>query len=241
MRYAIFSDIHSNLEAFREALNYLNRQKIDRLICLGDIIGYGANPEACLALLHKIRPVTLAGNHDWALVGKTALDRFSWQAKEVLLWTEKQIKKDDLSFLKDLPLVYQENNFICVHGSLNAPEKFNYITSPSGAWLNFCRLNKQICFIGHTHLADAFCLDNSEILPLHKPRITIEPDKKYIINTGSIGQPRDNDPRLCFCVYDSEKKYLEYKRIEYNIKAAADKIKKNSLPQFLAQRLYAGI
>ncbi len=241
MRYGIFSDIHSNLEAFQQAIDHFKAQSIDRLICLGDVVGYGANPAECLKLLEKITPYVIAGNHEWAVTGKLEPEALNWHAKEAILWTSRRINKHNWKYLRSLPLTYQEDDFYCVHGSLNEPEDFNYIMNSHQAQINFSRLNKQICFIGHSHIAEAFCLDRGQIHYLQKKMINLEKNKKYTINVGSIGQPRDRDPRLSLCLYDSKKKSLEFKRIRYNTRAAADKIAKSGLPQFLAQRLYVGI
>lgn len=240
MKYGIFSDIHGNLEALGKAFDFYKNQNIDDFICLGDIVGYGANPVECLNLIKKINPKIIAGNHDWASVEKFNLNYFNWQAKEAILWTQKKINKNNWKYLKSLPLRYKKNNFYCVHGDLEQPREFHYIINSYQAQINFSLLDKQICFIGHSHLAGAFCQDKGEIQYLRKNKIKIAKNKKYIINVGSIGQPRDGDPRSSLCIYDTEKQLIEFIRIDYNIKKAANKITKNGLPEFLAQRLYVG-
>ncbi|MCF7898233.1 MAG: metallophosphatase family protein [Candidatus Omnitrophica bacterium] len=240
MRYGIFSDIHSNLEAFSEAVNYFNGRKIDRFICLGDIVGYGPDPQQCLEVVKKLKSKTIAGNHDWATVGKFNLNYFNWCAQKALSWTQKKINEKGWKYLHGLPLIYKKNNFYCVHGSLDKPKNFNYTITPSQVQLNFSLLDARLCFIGHSHITEVFCLNKGQIKHLRKEKINIEKDKKYIINVGSIGQPRDGDPRLSLCVYDTDKQLLTFKRIEYNIKKTADKIIKKKLPEFLAKRLYLG-
>ncbi len=240
MRYGIFSDIHSNLEAFNKAIYSLKKQNIDKLICLGDIVGYGANPKECLEIISKLKPEVIAGNHDWANVDKFNLGFFNWHAKEAIIWTKRKINKDNWRYLRSLPLMYQENNFCCVHASLDSPREFNYVITAKQAEKNFFLLKAKICFIGHSHFSEAFSFNRGEIKHLLQKKIDIEKNKKYIVNVGSIGQPRDGDPRLSFCIYDTKKKLVEYKRLQYDVKAAADKINKNGLPEFLAQRLYLG-
>ncbi|MFO8052859.1 MAG: metallophosphoesterase family protein [Candidatus Omnitrophota bacterium] len=240
MRYGIFSDIHSNLEALTEAINYFNSQKIDRFICLGDIVGYGPNPQECLEIINKLKPKTIAGNHDWATVEKFNPDFFNWHAREAIFWTRRHINKTGWKYLHSLPLLYQEDKFQCVHGSLDKPKEFNYTITSHQAQVNFSLLNQQLCFIGHSHLAEVFSQKENQIKHLRKEKITIKNDKRYIVNVGSIGQPRDGDPRLSLCIYDTDKQLLSFKRIKYNIKKTANKITKNKLPEFLAQRLYLG-
>lgn len=241
MRYAIFSDVHGNLEAFGEALNFYRNQNIDKFICLGDTVGYGANPNECLNLLKGLNSEKIAGNHDWATIGKFNINYFNRQAKEAIIWTREKVNKENKRFLENLSLKYQEKNFCCVHGSLDKPGKFNYTISAQQAHINFSRLNKQICFIGHSHLAETFSLEKGEIRLTRHKQLKVEKNKKYIVNVGSVGQPRDGDPRLSLCAYDTKKKLLEFQRIPYNIEAAAGKIIKSGLPVFLAQRLYVGI
>ncbi len=240
MRYGIFSDIHANLEACRKAFDYYKAQNIDKFICLGDTVGYGANPQECLELIGKLKPKTIAGNHDWAAVDKFNSGYFNWHAKQAIFWTKKNINKNSWRYLHSLALTHKENNFQCVHGSLDKPREFNYTITSHQALINFSLLNKQICFIGHSHLAEVFCQNNGQIRHLSKEKINIEKNKKYIINVGSVGQPRDGDPRLSLCVYDAKRKLLKFKRIPYNIEKAANKIRKKGLPEFLAQRLYVG-
>lgn len=240
MRYGIFSDIHSNLEAFQAACNYFGKERVNKFIFNGDIVGYGPNPRECISLLKKIDPVLVAGNHDWAVIDKFNIDYFNPAAKEALLWTKKELRKEDFSFLDTFSLKYAEANFICVHGSLDNPAVFNYIVDNYDAVLNFSLLGKQILFIGHSHRAEAFRIKKDKISCIRDNEIKIEPKSKYIINGGSIGQPRDRDPRLSLCLYDSDEGVVKFVRLEYNIKKVAEKILKQGLPSVLAMRLYEG-
>ena len=240
MRYGIFSDVHSNLEAFEVACDYLDKERIDKFIFNGDIIGYGANPRECLSLLKKIDPIIVAGNHDWAMIDKFSPGRFNLQAKDALFWTKEELREEDFSFLNSFSLKYTGDNFICVHSSLNDPAEFNYIIYSYDAGLNFSLFNKQILFVGHSHRAEAFSIEDEKISYIKGEEIKMDLKTKYIINVGSIGQPRDRDPRLSLCIYDSDEGLVKFVRLEYNIKKAADKILKKNLPSLLATRLFQG-
>lgn len=240
MRYAIFSDIHSNLEAFEVVYDYYKKQKIDKFIFLGDIVGYGANPHQCIMLLQKLEPIVICGNHDRAVADCLSLDYFNEYAAKAISWTKKEVSLDDVGYLKSCELTYEADNFICVHGSLDNPEKYNYILGINDAFLNFSLLKKQLLFVGHSHRTEAYAYAEGEVRYIAEWNFKLKPQEKYIVNVGSVGQPRDRDRRSSVCIYDSEERIVFLKRLEYNIKNAADKILNQGLPPILAQRLYAG-
>ncbi len=240
MRYGIFSDVHNNLEAFETALKFYKKERIDKFIFNGDIIGYCANPKECISLLESLKPVCVVGNHDWAVIGRFDLNYFNNYAKEALLWTRNVLSGQELDYLKTFVLTYREGDFVCVHGSLESPAEFNYIIHAEDARRNFAQLDKKILFIGHSHRTESFCLKEDKLSYSKEEMIKIKPKCKYIINEGSIGQPRDRDPRLSVCIYDSDDKVVKLKRLEYNIKKAADKILNKGLPNILATRLFQG-
>jgi diadenosine tetraphosphatase ApaH/serine/threonine PP2A family protein phosphatase len=240
MRYGIFSDVHSNLEAFEAALDFYKKEVIDKFIYLGDIVGYGANPNECSALLRRLNPICIAGNHDWAAIGEFSVSYFNEAAKEVILWTQEYLSEENIQYLRTFALTHEEDDFICVHGSLDEPQRFNYIFDISDAQLSFSYLEKRICFIGHSHRREAFRKKNNSVSVIGDLQIKLEKNSQYIINVGSVGQPRDRDPRLSLCVYDDDQDVVKFARLEYNIKKAADKIIEKGLPLFLAERLYVG-
>jgi predicted phosphodiesterase len=240
MRYGIFSDVHGNLEAFEVTLDYYKTQSIDKFIFLGDIVGYGANPCQCVELLQSLNAVTVAGNHDWAVIDKLEMEYFNEEAQAALFWTKKELTAENIGYLKSFELVYRENNFICVHSSLNSPAEFNYILGLGDAYKNFTLLKEQILFIGHTHRAEAYCYSGRGTFYIAQSTIGIDAQEKYIINLGSVGQPRDRNARASVCIYDTNVNMLIFERLEYNIKKAADKILSKGLPAIFAQRLYAG-
>lgn len=243
MRYAILSDIHGNLEAFESVLDALSQERIDGYLSLGDVVGYGADPKECIKLLKSLNPsVLIAGNHEWGALGKTDISYFNEVAKEAVLWTKKSIDNDDLEFFKSFPLVYEDERMTLVHGTLNMPEEFYYIFDTEDAYVTISHMNNSLCFVGHTHIPGIFISDESktkvdisEIMD-----VRVDNERRYIVNAGSIGQPRDGDPRASFAVYDDEEFTVEIKRAQYDIKKAQQKIIKAGLPPQLAQRLAEG-
>jgi len=240
MRYAIFSDVHANLEALETVCRYYRGQHIDSFIFIGDIIGYGANPQQCLHLLKSLSPFCLAGNHEWGLLNKLALSWFNSYARDALLWTRQHLDASDCVYLEGFSLIYQQEDFVCVHGSLEEPENFNYILSCNEAARCFSFLKKRLCFIGHSHRPGIFYENKSRIMSEQKDELRLEVGTRYIINVGSVGQPRDRDPRASCCIYDSDKGIVKFKRLEYNISNAAEKIQAAGLPSVLAWRLFEG-
>jgi len=241
MRYAIVADIHGNLEAFIEVKKQLKKENIDKYICLGDIVGYGANPKECIELSKRLFDIIIAGNHDWASCGLFDVKYFNPYAREAVLWTQNVINEEEKNFLRSLPLTCQVDNFEIVHGSLHHPDEFNYILSVSEALKTFKLMKTQICFIGHSHAPVILSKDDkNEIKCINENEVKLENNLSYIINVGSVGQPRDGNPKSSYCIYDTDKKMIKIKRIAYPVAVAGDKIIKAGLPPFLAVRLSAG-
>ena len=242
MKYALFADIHSNLEALQAVREAFKKERVGEYICLGDIVGYAANPNECLKLTRELNPLTIiAGNHDWASVGKTGIDYFRSLAKEAILWTQKELTEENKNFLQNLPLTREFDDFSIVHGSLSAPQKWRYIFTLQDARRNFDKQNKKICCIAHSHRP--FIISQNRKGKCEKvkgTKVTLKDNYRYLINVGSVGQPRDGNPNTCHCLYDTNKKEIEIKRIPYQIKKAQDKIIASGLPQELAQRLSIG-
>lgn len=241
MRYGIFSDIHGNLEAFQEVIKAYEKENIDKYLCVGDIVGYGANPKECIKETLKLQADIVAGNHDWAAVGLTDTTYFRPVAKQAILWTINQLDDKEKDLLKSLKLIYENQDLILVHGTLNNPDEFNYLLDINLARENFNLMNKNICFIGHSHSVGIFVKEEDKISFLVESVINIDEDKKYIINVGSVGQPRDRVNRAAYCIFDTKTKEVYIKRINYNIEKAQIKIANAGLPPFLAARLAAGI
>jgi predicted phosphodiesterase len=237
MKYALISDIHGNLEALQKAFEIIDEKKVDSIICLGDSVGYGSNPNECLDIIKPRCEIIVAGNHDYAAINKTDITYFNSYARASAYWTSKKLTKENAEYLDNLPLVVTKEDVTFVHASPINPEEWDYILSIYEAQHQFNGFKNQICFIGHSHLPIIFT-NEGEIL---KDKATLHDKKRYIINVGSIGQPRDGDTRLSFAIYDDTTKYIEIIRAEYDNFTTSKKIKEAGLPPFLGDRLLRGI
>ena len=240
MRYAIFGDVHGNREALEAVLLDMEQARVDRRLCLGDIVGYGADPVDCLRRIRDLKIETVQGNHDSAAVGETPLDYFNPFAKRAIEWTAGRIGKEDAAWLKGLPLVRDCGGFTLVHSSLARPREWGYILDYEAAQRCFRLLSSRACFIGHSHVPLVFRDDGGAVTVRRAATAAIEQAARYIVNVGSVGQPRDGDPRAAYGIYDEGGGTLELRRVEYDIPAAQRKIVEAGLPEFLAVRLEAG-
>jgi predicted phosphodiesterase len=241
MRYAVLSDVHGNLEAFKAVLDALSDEGIESYLSVGDVIGYGADPKECIKLLRSLEPeVLIAGNHEWGVLGLKELSYFNELAQHVILWARNVLDKDEIEYLKSFSLTYEGEKMTLVHGSLNMPEEFYYIFDPDDANATISKMQNSLCFVGHSHVPGIFASNHNKIENIEAAKIRIEYERKYVINAGSIGQPRDGDPRASYVIYDSEDAILEIKRIEYDVKKAQEKILRAGLPPRLAARLSEG-
>jgi predicted phosphodiesterase len=237
MRYAILSDIHSNWEALETAVSYAQGQKIDSWVVLGDTVGYGANPNECFEWAIQNAAIYVTGNHERAVIDPRLREWFNEWAREAIEWTDKVMDPKLKEKIKPLPYVQMREGFTFVHGSLNEPEQFHYLFSMEDAAPTFKQMESPICFIGHTHVPSCFCEKPQAAIYL-KPGIwQLEKGERYILNPGSVGQPRDQDPRLAFGIFDTEKQTFQIVRLTYENHKAADKIRKAGLPAYLADRL----
>jgi predicted phosphodiesterase len=239
MRYAIFGDIHGNTDALSAVFADIERAGADRYLCLGDVVGYGAEPEKCIAELRSRGIETILGNHDSAAVGDTPLDYFNEYAKEAIIWTARRLSGDDTAYLKHLPVTRGYDGFVIVHSSLSSPKEWGYIIDLMSAQRCFELLTAQLCFIGHSHVPVIF-QERGSISCYRARDMAVEKDARYIINVGSVGQPRDGDQRASYGIYDAAKMRFEIRRVAYDVKKAQDKIISACLPRFLALRLGVG-
>lgn len=241
MRYGIFSDIHSNLEALNAAVDAYKKEKIDKYLCIGDVVGYASNPKECIEIINTLAMITIAGNHDWASVNLFSVDYFNPNAQDAIFWTRRNLDDSSRNFLESLKLVYKNEYLTLVHGTLDNPGDFNYMTDGYIAQESFRLLETNICFVGHTHVVGTFIKDKfGRIHYRQDDSVDINPDNKYIINVGSVGQPRDSNPKASYCIYDTDKKEVLIKRIDYDIETARKKIIDAGLPKFLGDRLLSG-
>ncbi|MBI4322823.1 MAG: metallophosphoesterase family protein [Candidatus Omnitrophica bacterium] len=250
MRYAILSDIHSNLEALSAVLDHLASERIDRYLCLGDAVGYGADPEACLGRLRACRAVSVCGNHEWACLGKLDVRWLNEAARTAILWTRDRLGFSDLDVLRRWPLVATEEAVTLVHGSLSHPDRFEYLVDLAQAVDTAKACRTAYCVVGHTHVPVVFEYDCSTRQParilssageLAEVRLAQPADgMRYVINPGSVGQPRDGDPRASFAILDTQAGTLTVRRVAYDIAGAQRKIREAGLPELLAHRLAVG-
>ena len=186
MRYAIISDIHANLEALEAVLADIKKEGVDKCVCVGDIVGYGANPHECIELIREHCRVCVAGNHDFATIEKTNIEFFNQYARQATLWTRQNITEDDRKYLESLPLVADvDDRFTLVHGTLYAPALFDYIQTTFDAYLSLQVLQKPVCFVGHSHVPISFFLDDA-VTYSTDPVIKLKEGVKAIINVGSV-------------------------------------------------------
>ncbi|MEW6535713.1 MAG: metallophosphoesterase family protein [Candidatus Auribacterota bacterium] len=241
MKYAILSDIHGNIDALNSVVADCKNKNVDKYLCLGDIVGYGASPAECIKKIRSLDAVCVMGNHDHAVVGLTDISYFNSHAKAAAQWTADVLSEEDLAYLKNLPFIVkiEEASITLVHSTLESPEMWHYMLSDIEADRNLKKLDTQLCFIGHSHMPAMFQEQyNSKALFDFLNHITIR--QKTIVNVGSVGQPRDNNPRASYVLYDSDEKIVYFERVEYNIKSAQKKIIKAGLPKILATRLEMG-
>ncbi len=239
MRYAIISDIHANIDALETVLEAIQDEGVDRYLCLGDIVGYGAKPTECLERVQALECLTVAGNHDFAALGKIEIDYFNVYAKEATLWTRENLTEEGRDFLLSLPLVEHLDGFTIVHGTLYSPELFDYVQTSYDAYLSMSQMKGDVCFVGHSHIPITF-IQRRFITYSFASEIQVEPGEKFLVNVGSVGQPRDNNPRASFAIYDTEARKISIRRIAYDVEAAAARIREAELPEILGERLKVG-
>jgi predicted phosphodiesterase len=239
MRTAIFGDIHANLEALEAALSDANEQGVTNYVCLGDVVGYNADPVACLNIVRDMNCPTVKGNHDEDASEDHSLEAMNPVAATALQWTREQLDDDQRLWLKKLRMVRQVGDYTIVHSTLDQPLHWNYVTNRFDAMSNFSYQFTQLCFHGHTHVPRVYVKGDKvrEVPPLS---VNIEPNSKYFINAGSVGQPRDGDPRASYVIFDHSSKTIIFRRIEYDIETTQRKIIEAGLPVTLAERLAEG-
>jgi predicted phosphodiesterase len=239
MRFAIFADIHANLEALHAVLADAASRECTHYVCLGDVVGYNANPRECLEIVRSLECPVVMGNHDEMASGEDELSGFNPLAVEAIQWTRNQLSVEDKQWLRDLRLVRQVRDFTIVHATLDTPHKWGYVFNQLDAAASFNYQHTSVCFYGHTHSPRAYVKDQT-VHAISFEKIRVEPGKKYFLNVGSVGQPRDGDWHSSYVIYQPERQSVELRRIEYDIYTAQDKIIDAGLPQRLADRLALG-
>ena len=238
----MFSDIHSNLEAFQAVLADMRTLRFTGMICLGDVAGYAASPKDCLDLLRTLETEVLQGNHDFAVVDDDILLGMSGPAVTGVRYAREQLSASRRDFLAALPLVSLHGDLQFVHSSLDHPEAWTYLRREPEIRAHFAAQTHPVCFCGHTHIPGVFRIDSaSEVHSLGRTgRVELPAEGKVLINAGSVGQPRDRNPEACYVVFETGARAVEFRRVPYDIQAAQSRILAAGLPRITAERLALG-
>jgi diadenosine tetraphosphatase ApaH/serine/threonine PP2A family protein phosphatase len=242
MIYGLISDIHANLEACEAVLADLTG--VDAYLCLGDLVGYGPDPGACLERVRRLPGlICVVGNHDLAAAGRYDLNWFNPHARAAIEWTARQLTAEQKAYLAALPLTAEVGRAILVHGSL--PDHMEYLATVQNALACFDAMPRPLCFIGHTHIAECFrrrgaSLRCDQVSLLTGGEIALEAPLRCIVNPGSVGQPRDGNPDASYGIWDTEACLIEIRRVTYDVAAVQKKMRQAGLPSYLADRLSRG-
>lgn len=240
MKFAIIADIHANLEAFQVVLDDTKKQGCTHYVCLGDVVGYNANPRECLEIVRSMGMPCVKGNHDEYCSTEAKLDGFNPHAAAAVDWTRAQLKADDKQWLSELKYSRMVQTFTIVHATLDGPQRWGYIFTKLDAAASFPYQNTPVCFFGHTHVPVAFVRDGAVVRGGTYSKFRMEAGKKYFVNVGAVGQPRDNNPKAAYVVFDPGDGSIELRRLDYDIPAVQKKILAAGLPPRLAERLAYG-
>jgi len=240
-RLALISDVHANIDALESVLADIDSQGVDEIFCLGDIVGYGAAPSECLELVRSRCSITVMGNHD-RMASEQGIIQALERVSAPIRYAREKLSKEQIEWLKELPMVVEKEGLTLVHSSLHEPEEFNYVLWKEDARLHFRHQETPFSFIGHSH-APVIAIQAPNGITLDVPgvaSITLDPTLRSIINVGSVGQPRDNYPRACYGYLNTESLTFSWRRVPYDIKRAQERIKEAGLPWENAARLATG-
>jgi len=239
MRYLVLSDIHSNLAALEAVL--AEAGEVDQVWCLGDLVGYGPDPNECVERIRALPHLCVAGNHDWGTLGKLDLNNFNAYARWANLWNREQLSEENREYLDILDEYVVEGDFTLVHGSPRDPI-WEYVMSPDTAERSFAFFDTPYCFVGHTHVPRIFVERGTscEAVPVQENRVVPLGHERLIINPGGVGQPRDGDPRAAYLILDTENLTIVHHRVEYPIEVTQERMRKAGLPLRLIERLDYG-
>ncbi|MGE0192396.1 MAG: metallophosphoesterase [Planctomycetota bacterium] len=239
MRYGIFADIHANEPALEAVLAALETEQVDRLFCLGDLVGYGADARACVERVRALDIPVIAGNHDWAVAARLGLEYFNPHARAAVIWTRGELDDEAIRWLASLEPLEVVGDLTLAHGTVHEPEMFEYMTTGYDAYRSFAAMTTDVGFVGHSHVPVAFFFDGTAVTYSVDDDLT-RGERRVIANPGSVGQPRDEDPRASYLVYDDAEGRLLQRRVEYDVEEAARRILDAGLPPILAERLHVG-
>uniref|UniRef100_A0A7C3ZB00 Metallophosphoesterase n=1 Tax=Desulfobacca acetoxidans TaxID=60893 RepID=A0A7C3ZB00_9BACT len=246
MRLALISDVHSNFHALEQVLARLDQERVDLILNLGDLVGYNAHPNECVEMLQRPDVLNLAGNHDLALLNMELAQYFNIIAYQAIIWARENVRPEYVEFIQNLPLTRDGENFVACHGTPSSPD--SYINYHFQGKKVLKMLNKglglRVCFFGHIHRRALWYKDirgKVALQPIMPGKILLEPKWHYLLNPGSVGQPRDGNPEAAYAIFDSEEFSIEYRSVPYDVAAAQQSILKAGLPEYLAERLALGV
>ena len=238
--FAILGDIHSNLEALETVLADCRELGVTDYLCTGDVVGYNANPHECLEIVRNLGCPVVMGNHDHYVSSSQNLMDFNPHAAAVIEWTRRQLSSEETEWLRSLPFEATQTGISIVHATLDNPQSFGYVFDHLQASAHFVHQKTPICFHGHTHCPMIYEKQMDAIYRIDAQDFTLPIGRKYFINVGSVGQPRDGDPRASYAIYSTRSRTVHFRRLPYDIAAAQAKIRKAGLPERLAERLAIG-
>lgn len=243
MRYAVLGDIHANLTALEAVLEAVDRVDVDAVLSVGDVVGYGAKPKEVVGLLREIGAEVVKGNHDAAVVGELDTRLFNPLAKDAAEWTRKSLGREDRSWLRKLPLVKELEHCSLAHGTFAHPERFAYVQTTEDADPSLDSMGSSVCFVGHTHVPVAIMRlkDTPRTGYTVAQQVDLSEADRALINVGSVGQPRDEDHRAAWALFDPEGETYELFRVDYDVDREAALIREAGLPSMLADRLFLGV
>ncbi len=238
-KIAIISDIHANLPALHSVLVDAEKQGVERHVCLGDVVGYGPNPSECVTRIQELGCICIKGNHDEYISYDDEANNFNEIAKAALTWTKSQLSAPQKAWLASLPYTRRIGRQMLVHASINNPEGWEYVRNSFDASIAINAQTTDICFSGHTHVPIVYEMDGGKVKVLSGEVVKLDANNKYLINCGSVGQPRDGDPMACYVIFDRAERSVTFRRVEYDLESVASEIRAAGLPEKLADRLIA--
>ncbi len=246
MKIGILGDIHGNDVALRAVVDALQRENVDEWVQVGDIVGYGPEPSACIDIVKELGCVTCLGNHDAAVLGRLDTSYFNNFARAAIHWTAPQLRPSDYQFLNALELVEEREHYTVVHGTMHMPEQFGYVVSVVEALESFEHQKTRLCFVGHSHVPAIYLRRDESprdvhVVPHSEAEISYRGFDRVLMNVGSVGQPRDEDPRAAYALVDTDLEIASIRRVKYDIESVQKKIREAGLPDVLASRLELGV
>jgi predicted phosphodiesterase len=246
MRIGILGDIHGNLEALQAVVEAMRRERIDEWVQVGDIVGYGPEPSACIDLVRELGCTVCMGNHDAAVLDLLDTAYFNNFARAAIEWTRTRLRPTDFDYLRSLQLVVREPEYTVVHGTLHMPEQFGYVISPVEAIDSISLQQSRVCFVGHSHVPAIYMLRELgartlDVVYQSEAEVDAHDYPRVLMNVGSVGQPRDEDARATYAIFDTTTQIASIRRVQYDIAGVQRKIRAAGLPEMLANRLALGV